>query len=531
MKRLLYHAVKGYTSPMARRFNRALMDPAVSQQRVLATIVQDLKNTEYGAHYGINNEADFKKSIPVVNYDDIDCWMRRQREEEGNILVASDVRFYEKTSGSTGPHKYIPYTNPLRRSFTNMFLLWAHDLISNIQGLGKGKLYFSVSPNFDEERYTDQGVPIGLDDDADYLGSAWRRILSPFMLADKRIGKERDPEKFKQALCLSLLGCAELETISIWNPSFLTLVLQWIDDNRDHVLTELSGSLSSCRQRALESDQIDWPAVWPELKLISCWADANAQPLAKKLEDRFHHVQVQGKGLLATEAPMTIPMINVEGGVPLVSETYFEFLQENGDLVTLDKVKYGKRYEIVISQRGGLYRYRMGDQVEVVGKLHNTPTLRFVGRNNRISDMVGEKLNESFVRDVIESLPIEGVGFRSLMAVRKPADAYVLILDRYFDSTTNSTTNGTLNSGTDNRMTKGLENMERMLEAGLQKAYHYRHARALGQLASARIMIIPNVENIISQQALEQEKTLGNIKQNYLMGFDEGLLDTFGMLR
>jgi len=27
---------------------------------------------------------------------------------------------------------------------------------------------------------------------------------------------------------------------------------------------------------------------------------------------------------------MTIPMINVEGGVPLVSETYFEFLQENG---------------------------------------------------------------------------------------------------------------------------------------------------------------------------------------------------------
>lgn len=502
MKQLLYKAVKTCTAPMARRFEFALHDPMQAQRHVLSAIVHDLQQTEYGAHYNIKSEADFNRVLPVVDYDDISHWMLRQRSEEGRIMVASEVKLYEKTSGSTGPHKYIPYTNALRRSFTNMFLLWAHDLINNIDGVGKGKFYFSVSPNFDTERFTENGVPVGLDDDADYLGAAWGKILKPFMLTDKRLGKIRDPEAFKQALCLSLLGCAELETISIWNPSFLTLVLQWIEQNKELALSRVGGEMEVGRRRALEADDIDWPAVWPQLKLISCWADANAQPLARKLEKSFPGVCVQGKGLLATEAPMTIPMVNVPGGVPLVTETYFEFLQEDGELITLADLKPEQRYEVVISQRGGLYRYRMGDQVEVAGKIHSTPTLRFVGRNNRTSDLVGEKLNESFVRDVIESLDIAGDGFRSLMAIRKPQDAYVLILDK------------TVND---------LCRIESSLEAGLQKAYHYRHARALGQLPSAKIAIVPNIEGLISQQALERGKCLGDMKQNYLMTSDEGL--------
>ncbi len=510
MRRILYHAVKAYTSPLARRFDRALKDPMLAQQQVLENIVQDLKKTEYGAFYNVNSARDFRKSIPLVNYDDISHWMQRQREEEGNIMVASDVALYEKTSGSTGPHKYIPYTTELRRSFTRMFLLWAHNLIANVDGLGNGKLYFSVSPNFDEERLTEKGVPVGLENDADYLGTVWRWVLSPFMLADQSLGKIRDPDAFKQALCLSLLRCAELETISVWNPSFLTLVLQWITDNRERVLSQIGDSLDHDRKLALETEIIDWQRVWPQLKLISCWADANAKPLAEKLRESFPDIIIQGKGLLATEAPMTIPMVNIEGGVPLISDTYFEFLKDDGenenhgasDLITLADLKDGQRYEIVVSQRGGLYRYRMGDQVEVVGKIHNTPTLRFVGRNNRTSDLVGEKLNESFVRDVIQSLPIKNASFQSLMATRNPIDKYLLVLDREVDD---------------------ISGIEKTLEEGLQKSYHYRHARALGQLSAAKVVSVPDIESVISDHSLESGKSLGDMKQNYLMLSDSNL--------
>jgi len=207
---------------------------------------------------------------------------------------------------------------------------------------------------------------------------------------------------------------------------------------------------------------------------------------------------------------MTIPMMNVEGGVPLVTETYFEFLREDGknnkasasDLITLTDLEAGQRYEIVISQRGGLYRYRMGDQVEVVGKIHNTPTLRFVGRNNRTSDLVGEKMNESFVRDVIQSLPIKDISFQSLMATRNPIDSYVLVLDSEVDD---------------------VSRIEMMLEDGLQKSYHYRHARALGQLSTAKVVVVPDIEGVISDHSLESGKSLGNIKQNYLMLADSNL--------
>ena len=73
----------------------------------------------------------------------------------------------------------------------------------------------------------------------------------------------------------------------------------------------------------------------------------------------------------------------------------------------------------------------MGDQVQVVGQVGKTPTIRFVGRNNRFSDLVGEKLNESFVREILAALPIEDATFRTLMPVRAPGDHYVLVLDAY----------------------------------------------------------------------------------------------------
>jgi hypothetical protein len=227
------------------------------------------------------------------------------------------------------------------------------------------------------------------------------------------------------------------------------------------------------------------------------------------LESCFPGVLVQGKGLLATEAPMTIPMIGVKGGVPLVTETYFEFLDSSGSLLTIDQLREGERYEIVISQRGGLVRYRMGDEIEVVDRIHDTPTLRFVGRNNRTSDLVGEKLNESFVRDLIESLPVSDCSFRSLFAVRHPKDGYTLLLDKSIES---------------------LDDVEQKLENGLQQAYHYRHARALGQLAPARVAVVKDVEAILSHQVISQGKTLGDMKQNYLLLSDEKLQSALGLI-
>lgn len=500
MKQLLYRGLQAYTNPLAKRFYTALAEPQAVQERVLATLVSGISKTDYGLHHGIKTISDFKTKCPIITYEDIADWMNRQRESEKNVLVPGKVSFYEKTSGSTGPQKYIPYTKALRQSFTQMFLLWSNDLVKNVPELAKGKLYFSVSPNFDRERITEQGVPVGLDDDADYLGGLWRTLLSPFLHLDPGLGKITDPEAFKQALAFSLIQCEDLAAISVWNPSFLVVIMHWIESHRDVVYEQLGAVLNQRQISALQKDPIDWQQLWPKLALISCWADGNAEPMADKLKAQFPSIYVQGKGLLSTEAPMTIPLVGVNGGVPLVEQTYFEFLNDSGDLLTLDQLELGQRYEIVISQQAGLSRYRMGDEVEVVDRLMRTPTLKFIGRNNRTSDLVGEKLNEAFVGAVIKTLPLKNIGFRALMATRMPEDGYFLVLDQAPD-----------------HAAKVIEE----LEQGLQQAYHYRHARALGQLAQVGLVVIPDIENILSSYRIQRGKTLGDMKQNYLILEDE----------
>ena len=496
MRPLLYHAIRAYARPMMARYQAALNQPEAAQNRLLSRIVCGIASTEYGKAHGINSIERFKRRCPIVTYDELSPWIDKQRATEQRVIVPDKVRFYEKTSGSSGPQKYIPYTNALRNSFTRMFLLWSHNLLLHVPRIAQGKLYFSVSPNFDSERTTGQGVPVGLADDADYLGGLWRAALSPFLHSDPSFGKINDPAVFIRSLALFLLRCEQLSAVSVWNPSFMLVLLQWLEANRASVLAELGPQLSPQRRAALQAAPINWPALWPRLALISCWTDANAAPLADKLKQHFPAVYVQGKGLLATEAAMTIPLVGVQGGAPLVEQTYFEFLTPAGELRTLAELKIGERYEIVISQQAGLCRYRMGDEVEVVDYYCNTPTLRFTGRNNRTSDLVGEKLNEAFVGQLIEQLPLETSGFRALLAIRQPRDGYVLVLDK--------------------APARAAELAEQ-LEQQLQQAYHYRQARALGQLQAASVAVVADIGNRLAAHRLQNQNNLGDMKQHYLI--------------
>ena len=141
-------------------------------------------------------------------------------------------------------------------------------------------------------------------------------------------------------------------------------------------------------------------------------------------------------------------------------------------------------------------RYRMGDQVQVVDRVANTPTLRFIGRNNRFSDLVGEKLNESFVREVLDELSLNGANFRTLMPVRKPKDHYVLLLDHHDGD---------------------IEELSLALEESLSQAYHYRHARALGQLHEARAVVMTNPSEAMNAYHARAGRRIGDMKQSYLM--------------
>jgi hypothetical protein len=480
-------AVRAWLAPRARAFARDLGDPVAAQRRVAEAVVADLARTEYGRAHGVRTDGDALgalRRLPVATWEALEPWVARQMATEAAVLTAEPVLFYERTSGSAGPAKAVPCTPALRRAFTTLFLLWLHDLLGAGPALRTGRAWISATPPARPRERTGHDVALGVDTDLDYLAGWPRRLLRPFLALPPEAARLEDPDGFAYVAAFTLLA-GRAEVVSAWNPSLLTVLLDTALARRDDILRDwctgaaVRGGLRVVVPRArpsalgaLARDPVDWPAVLPDLRLVSCWADGPARAEADRLRRRLPGVPVQGKGLLATEAPVTLPLAAAGGCVPLVSEVVLEFVDDAGALGGLDDVAVGREYALVVTPRGGLPRYRLGDRVRVTHRHLATPCLEFVGREGTVSDLAGEKLAEPFVEAALARLPLEGA-FRSLVPVAGGAGAghYVLLVDR-----------AAADAG----------DLARRLDAELGQAVRYAQARRLGQLAAPRVRVLPD---------------------------------------
>jgi GH3 auxin-responsive promoter len=213
--------------------------------------------------------------------------------------------------------------------------------------------------------------------------------------------------------------------MSVWHPSFLEGLLDCIDMHRDRLIHDvdrgsmsppapadeatdvrarLASLLAPDPARAAELRMAGGHAVdiWPHLSLISCWADGPARTAAAVLARRCEGIAIQPKGLLATEAVVTIPF---DGRHPVaICSHFFEFVEPDGRVKLVHELKRGMEYTLLLTTGGGLYRYKLCDRVIVDDFVHDTPSLRFLGRDDRVSDLFGEKLSDGFVAGVLDQL-------------------------------------------------------------------------------------------------------------------------------
>ncbi len=479
-------------TPAARRFHQALERPDFVQASVQRDICDRLTNSEYGKSSGIRSVADWQR-LPIVDYDAIAPWISGHLKRPKIPLTPEPILFYEKTSGSTGAVKWIPYTRSLRRSFSQMFCVWAQDLIENGPHFSTGKLYACISPQLDAPDSKENNA-LSLQDDLDYLDGWLRWFLRPWLVMPEGLHQLRDPHFFKHQLCLALLQVEELETISIWSPSFLQVHLNYIQKNQELLRGELRERMSRDRLHLLSEKPIPWAKLWSNLKLISCWDSANAADAANGLRSHFPDTLVQGKGLLATEAPMTIPLIEARGCLPVLDEVFFEFESDTGALFRLHELSLGQTYTLILSQKGGLYRYRIGDRIRATHWYCNTPCLEFLGRERTVSDLVGEKLHEAFVHDALEDLNLQGTFFKSLVPVANPPH-YILLLDR---------------------APEPPEMLAEKLDKILSQSPHYRRARLLEQLAPPQILIGDRIPEVLALFRVQTGSIWGGIKHPIL---------------
>ena len=417
--------------PARRRFEQSLVNPAAAQSAVLQRILRRHSQSAYGRHFGLNRDSDyarFSQTVPIANYADLEPYIERAKQGEHDVLCRGPIRAFERTSGTTSGAKWIPFTDDLRGEFQEAVRAWMGDLYQRHPDLADGRAWWVISQLPPEASVTAGGIPVGLANDDAYLGW-WERKFASWL----RVAHTTDLATAAQ----ELRTAQDLRLISVWNPSYLALLLE---------------QLSPAATRTL----------WPNLRIISGWADAGAGPDAEAIRYLFPDVTFQPKGLLATEGVITIPWgAESAHSLPALHSHFLEFQHcQTRAICRVHEVRTDNDYEVILTTSGGLWRYRLQDVVRVTGWKQMTPRLRFLGRADGGCDLRGEKLDPIFVQSALNSLTSDFAMLAPSGSSQTPG--YVLF-------------------------TSDPEVEAAPLEVALRANPYYAHALAVGQLAPVRV--------------------------------------------
>ena len=502
------------------RERRALMlattDVADSQARLLHEILQSNATTAFGREHRfqqLRSPRDFLAQVPLGDYDGHRPWIERVARGEVNVLTHQPVRLFQPTSGTSAAEKLIPYTPALRAQYQRGIAAWIGDLYRQRPAVRRGRAYWSISPALGDARCTSGGIRIGFDDDAEYLSPLGRLFQRRLMAVPPEVAQACDLDDFRRATLLHLLAARDLSLVSIWNPSFLTVLLRYLEAHSETLCHALLHERQEHR-RAAEVTSIFRDSssmterlrqLWPQLAMISCWTDASAAMALDELRLLIPDVEIQPKGLLATEGFVSVPLCDQPAAALAVRSHFFEFTSADSPRTRLaHELDVGGRYGVVITTGGGLYRYQLFDEVEVVGMHHECPLVRFTGKTDRTSDLVGEKLAEPFVRHCLAQV-CERYGIRPRFALVAPIESrpprYRLVLQ------------------TAESQRQPLEGLANQLESLLKANPYYRHAVEISQLLPvevAQLSASVDAQSLYNETLIARGQRLGNIKPTAL---------------
>jgi hypothetical protein len=495
------------------RFTVALGRVAETQSHYLLDLLGRNAETQFGRKHGfdtIRSVTEFQARVPVTNYEALTESIEEIARGEQGVLTEDRVKQFQPTSGSSSATKLIPWTATLGREFRRGISPWLVALYRRKPALLRGTAYWSISPSGTAVQ-TRGRLPVGFDHDAEYLGFIGKNLFPLVSAAPPNLARCSDMSEFKTKTLVSLLADESLGLISIWSPTFLTTLLDDFLARRDEILSALGQSgLANARRRAgfLRSITREnfgttfFERAWPHLQVISCWTHGPSKLYAGNLRRYFPRVEIQGKGLIATEALFSFPFCEDKDPVLAVTSHFFEFQdQATNNIFLAHELVVGNTYRVIVTTGGGLYRYAIGDLIRVTGFIGDAPCLRFIGREGNVSDLFGEKLHGDFVEKTIRRVFVQqGVAVR------------FFILAPVVDSA--AKTSYTLFFEADEVPNPAV--LRDAVEAGLAQCFNYIHCRRLDQLQAVRLFQVnqtgASAVTCVQNEMLQRGLKLGDIK-------------------
>jgi sterol desaturase/sphingolipid hydroxylase (fatty acid hydroxylase superfamily) len=413
----------------AQRLVAAMRDPVRVQEEVLARIVRDNRDTGFGRQHGfaeIGSAADFVRRVPVAEFEALRPFIDAEIERGETALTREPPVRYVRTSGTTGRPKDVPLTAShlamLRRIHRDA-VAFQHRACPEAF---EGSILAMVSPAY--EGRLANGKPYGSASGI-VAGNTPAPVRAKFVVPAEVLAITDSRVKYLTVLRLAIAR-RDITYIGAANPTTLLTLAKLYREHHGQLHRDLRATDPG---RADQLDQLfeggKQPRigdVWPSLKLVVTWTCASAgiavDALRKELKPRMRIMEL---GYLSSEFRGTITIGRRRGsGLPTLDTHFFEFAERDAwdrgerELVTLERLRKGAEYYVVVTTPSGLYRYFINDVVRVTGHLGRIPLLRFVQKGKGVTNITGEKLCEAQVLDAVRAaMAVIGRDARFVMAL------------------------------------------------------------------------------------------------------------------
>jgi hypothetical protein len=449
----------------------ACADPAAAQEARLQQILQTNAGTVVGRQLdfaGVRSLADWRQRAPLVDWDDVAPLVDRMVAGERGLLVDEDPIFYATTSGTTGRRKLIPVTSSFVGECRVANRVLYRTMLLAMPGLLRGKRLSMRSPRVEalSPRASCGSITVALGggvDDDNVLDAVPAAV---FALPDFAA---------RYAVALRFALQERVTVASAINPSTLALFAETLATRADDLAracddgdlgpddallggaavddttrAALRGRLRRApdaarrvRDSAAAFGRARMRDAFPALGGLVTWKGGSSSWWLHRLVDSYGDVPVLDYGYAASEGCFGAPLwtdgpagVRDAGAASVllphghVVELLPEGETEGTRAVGLHEAEPGHRYSVVVTTGAGLYRYRMHDVVEIVGRHDRAPLAVFRHKTGTMCSITGEKLGEAHVARALAALAWDGAGVCLAPRLRHDgAPAYLCVVD------------------------------------------------------------------------------------------------------
>lgn len=362
-------------------------NPMRSQEEFLMRLVRENASTAFGREHGFRNILTldaFRRFMPLTSYEDYIPFIERIVDGEKNILTTYLTEHISTLDG----YRRLPQSRwSVQASYDYSFC--AGFYIAGQHGFLTDGMTLNLVDN-SVERLT-SGLTIGnllgrhlvkreFDNDQVYVipvdVTNWPQTADVLYLQALFTLKQRD---ISLSICEHYGNMVEL--LRYIEKHWPTLADD-IERGNPHI--EPDPERANAIREVMEPHCIGsqmLPQLWPGLRCIMVYdvdrLNASFELLRTYCGSDVHFVFM---GISTPEGTFSTTLNLDDPQTVLIPDSvFYEFKPKEANsyltLLTMDQLEIGRSYELVVTTLSGLYRYKTGKTITVVGRYHDTPTV------------------------------------------------------------------------------------------------------------------------------------------------------------